>query len=93
MANKRGNILGFGNLTGLRPINNTTEIEQEEQEDTTITNQYNDDIYTKIIRIKLNAYQRLKDHSRRYYNIESYDTIIKELIDNYDKHNYTKYFI
>ena len=27
-----------------------------------------------------------------YYNIESYDTIIKDLLDCYDKNNYTKWF-
>mgnify|MGYP003577968545 CR=1 FL=1 len=79
MANKTGNI-GFGNLTGLRPVNTTSTVEIEDQEDednenTTITNQYTD-FNTKIMKITLPTYQRLKDHSRKYYNIESYDTII-----------------
>ena len=33
------------------------------------------------------TYLRLKDHSYKYYDIESYDTIIKDLLDCYGKHN------
>jgi hypothetical protein len=90
LANKTGNI-GFGNLTGLRPVNTTSTVEIEDQEDednenTTITNQYTD-FNTKIMKITNNTYLRLKDHSRKYYDIESYDTIIKDLLDCYGKHN------
>lgn len=75
MVNKRGNI-DFGNLTGLRPINaatytNTTAAATiEKQEDTSnTTNQQYTDTNTKIMKITLNTFERLKNHSRRYYNI------------------------
>ena len=38
------------------------------------------------MKITYNTYLRLKDHSRKYYDIESYDTIIKDLLYCYDKH-------
>lgn len=83
LANKRGNI-GFGNLTGLRPINtiitntNTTTIAaaaaaaatKKQEDNITTTNQYTD-TNTKLMKITLDAFERLKNHSRRYYNIES----------------------
>lgn len=91
MINKTGNI-GFGNLTGLRSINTTTTTTATEQEDNTSTtnNQQYNDTNTKIMKITLHTFERLKEHSRRHYNIESYDTIIKDLLDCYDKHNNTK---
>ncbi len=96
MARKTGNI-GFGNLTSLRPVstatNNTTinQSDNDKNDNDTSTNQYTDD-NTKIMKITLNTFQRLKEHSRRYYNIETYDTIIRDLIDCYDKHNDTKWY-
>ena len=35
-------------------------------------------------------YQRLFDHSRKYYDGEPYETIIENLLDCFDKHNSDK---
>jgi hypothetical protein len=71
----------FGNLCNLRPVNNTTTTTEPEGD---LTNQYTD-LNTKIMKITLPTFERLKAHSRRHYNIETYDTIIKDLLDCYDK--------
>lgn len=42
---------------------------------------------TRIIRISERLYERFSEHSRRYYNIETYETILEDLLDCYDKHN------
>ena len=81
----------FGNLCNLRPVNNTTTTTTAETEGQDTTNQYTD-FNTKIMKITNNTYQRLKDHSRKYYNIESYDIIIQNLIDHYDKSHDQKWF-
>lgn len=67
----RGNREIFGKLIGLRPI-------------TTTDNQYTYD-NTKIIKVTEPTYERLRDHSSRYYNGESYDTIIRNLLDYYEE--------
>jgi hypothetical protein len=61
------NHLGLGKFVNLKPINTTTTnsnttttIEQEKS-----TNQYND-INTKIMKITLDTFERLKEHSKRY---------------------------
>jgi hypothetical protein len=81
LGDKTGNI-GFGNLTGSRPINaittdtntNATTIDQE---DISTTNQYNE-TNTKIMKITLHTFERLQNHSRRYYNSETYDHFQKQ---------------
>lgn len=96
MRRKSGNI-GFGNLTGLRPINtnntttttttSTTKDDNDSDDNNTKTNQYTD-INTKIMKITLSIFERRKEHSIRNYNIETHDTIIKDLLVCYDdKHN------
>jgi hypothetical protein len=47
---------------------------------------------TKIIGIKPETYERLKSHSRRYYNIETYDIILIDLLDCYNKQHEKKYY-
>ena len=32
-------------------------------------------------------YEKLKEHSSKYYDIEPFETIIGNLIDDFDKHN------
>jgi hypothetical protein len=64
----------------------------EEKEESTKTNQQYTDANTKIMKITLDTFERLQNHSRRYYNIENYDTIIKNLIDHYDKSHDQKWF-
>ena len=84
----------FGNLCNLRPVNNTTNntttttstIEED------ATNQQYTDFNTKIMKITIHTFERLKEHSRRHYNIETYDTIIKDLLDCYAKKHDTKWF-
>ena len=44
------------------------------------------------MKISEEIFQRFKDHSRKYYNIETYDTIIQDLLNNFEKHNPNKYW-
>ena len=84
----------FGNLCNLRPVSSTSTTTATT--DTIVeddnTNQYTD-FNTKIMKITNNTYLRLKAFSRRHYNIETYDTIIKDLLDCYDKQHDQKYFL
>ena len=41
----------------------------------------------RTIKISEPLYQRLREHSSKYYNIESYETILGNLLDCFDKHN------
>ena len=39
------------------------------------------------MKISEQLYQRFLDHSRKYYNVETYETVLENLLDCYDKHN------
>ena len=41
----------------------------------------------RTIRISEELYQRFREHSSKYYNIETYETILEDLLDCFDKHN------
>ena len=45
----------------------------------------------KTIRISENLWKSFVQHSRRYYNVESYEIILSNLLDDFDKHNPDKY--
>ena len=45
---------------------------------------------SRTILISEKLYERLAEHSRHYYNHETYETIIKDLLDSFDKHNQDK---
>ena len=45
---------------------------------------------TKTMKISGQLYQRFLDHSSKYYNVESYETILEDLLDSFDKHNQDK---
>jgi hypothetical protein len=42
---------------------------------------------TRIIRISEPLYEKFKEHSQKYYNIETYETILENLLDCFDKNN------
>jgi hypothetical protein len=44
------------------------------------------------MKITLHTFERLKEHSRRHYNIETYDTIIGNLIYHYERSHNQKWF-
>ena len=46
---------------------------------------------TKIIRISESLYQRFVDHSHRFYNVESYEVILSDLLDCYSKQHEPDY--
>ena len=83
----------FGNLVGLKPISITTK-DNKTKEITTLTKQHilnhNRKAKTKSMKISEPLYQRLFDHSRKYYDGEPYETIIENLLDCFDKHNSDK---
>jgi hypothetical protein len=96
LTNKTGNI-GFGNLTGLRPVtNNTTNttapttntiIDQDKDEDDDLPTTY------KTMKISYNIYEKLRDHSHKYHDQPiSYDEIIDELCTFYNEQHEKKYF-
>ena len=64
---------GFGNLTNLKPVITTTTANTNKTNDTTKTTK-------KIMRISLETFEKLKNHSRKYHDQPiSYDEIIEEL--------------
>jgi hypothetical protein len=84
----------FGNLVGLKPSNSTTEPTVT----TTITKQHilnhnnNMKKKTKTMEISEQLYQRFLDHSSKYYNVETYEIILEDLLNRYDKHNQDKHW-
>ena len=92
----------FGNLVGLRPIpssnnNNNLLSVTEEPSSSTIPaarlrkcTRNSDKNTTKTMQISGQLYQRFLDHSSKYYNVESYETILEDLLDSFDKHNQDK---
>jgi hypothetical protein len=95
MGHKPGNI-GLGNLTGLRPINATTTINQSDNdddyvEDDSTTN--NTTYCTKIMRITPEIFEKLREFSHKYHNQPiSYDEIIDELCTFYNEQHKPKSF-
>jgi hypothetical protein len=80
--NKDGKNTGFGNLVSLRPVidtNNTTVI--------TSTNKNRIIPATRTIQISESLYKRFVEHTRRFYNTETYETILNNLINCYEEHN------
>ena len=76
----------FGNLVGLRPSPsnlNYTSITTTRLRKCTNNNNKK----TRTIKISEKLYERFCEHSRHYYNHETYETIIKDLLDCFDKHN------
>ena len=41
---------------------------------------------TRVIRISEPLYRRFVGHSKRFYNVESYEVILSDLLDCYSKH-------
>lgn len=90
----RGNNNGFGNLCNLKrviPTSATTAIaravtESELEEDTDTDKIPN----TRILRISEPLYQKFVDFSHRFYNVESYDFILENLLKDFEEHNQDK---
>jgi hypothetical protein len=49
-------------------------------------------VKTRTIRISEDLYQSLKQHANRYYNRDSYEVILSDLLDCYQKHNNTYWY-
>ena len=75
---------GLGHRTGIK--------------DTTTNNNHNSskkpttNTRTRTIRISEELYKKFFEHSRRYYNMEPYETILENLLKCYDEHNQDKYW-
>jgi hypothetical protein len=78
LAGRNHNNTGFGNLTHLNPINDTS----------TITTNNKVPKPTRTIKISEQLFRRFVGHSRRYYNVESYELILSNLLDNFEKNNH-----
>jgi hypothetical protein len=80
------NHLKLGKMTTLKIVatNNTT---------TTATKTKHKIPKTRTMRIKEETWKKLYEHSQCYYNVESYDTIILNLLECYDKSHYQKWFL
>ena len=77
----------FGNLVGLRPSPNNLNFTSITTTRLRKCTRNSDKNTTKTMKISGSLYQRLFDHSRKYYNVESYETILEDLLDSFDKHN------
>ena len=86
-ANKTG-IIGFGNLSGLRPITTTNQNDNEWEDDiTTIL------VILKIMRITPETFELLRNFSHKYHPQPiSYYEIFQELLDFYNKEHEQKWF-
>lgn len=77
---RKGNNYGFGNLCNLKPVISSSTTDNKSTKKIPQTK-------TKTIRISEDLYQKFVDHSSRYYNVESYETILQELIRYYEENN------
>ena len=78
----RGNNTGFGNLTTLRvisPTNSTTDNKNKIPKP------------TRTIKISEQLYRRFVGHSQKFYNVESYETILSDLLESYSKYHEPDY--
>ena len=73
------NNSGFGKYTTLKPVNGTIVKRNTPKK-------------TRTIKISEDLYQRFREHSRRYYNIETYETILENLLECFQEHNKDKYW-
>ena len=71
----RNNNYGFGNLCNLKPVIPVTEGTNKIPKP------------TRTIKISEQLYRRFVGHSQRFYNVESYETILENLIKCYEEHN------
>ncbi len=81
----RNNNYGFGNLVSLRPVTYSSSIS------TTNNNNAKPRVpKTRVIRISEPLYQKFVNFSRRYYDVESYSTILENLINDFKSRNQDK---
>ena len=78
MANTTKNP--FGPHTTLRPVIDD------------ITTDTNNIPKTRVARISEPLYRRFVGFSKRYYNVESYETMLENLIKCYEEHNQDTYW-
>lgn len=50
------------------------------------------EINPETLRISEELYQKFYHHSRRYYNSDSYETILENLLNNFEEHNKDRYW-
>ena len=80
----------FGNLVGLRPGPNNLNFTSITT--TRLRKCTNNNKSTKTMKISGSLYQRFLEHSSKYYNTETYETILEDLLDSFDKHNQDKHW-
>ena len=94
--NKDGKNCAWGNLVKLRPINDNVIINKKsDTATTTVTTtsiNKNKNQTTRIMKISEPLYKRFVEFSRRYYDVESYETILENLINYYEEHNKDKHW-
>jgi hypothetical protein len=73
-----GNNSGFGNLCNLREVS---------------TNNLNEPKKDKTILISTKLHQKFINHSRKFYNVVSYEEILNNLIDFYETHSENQSYI
>jgi hypothetical protein len=76
---KNINNSGFGKYTSLKPVNATIARRKVPKK-------------TRTIKISEELYTRFREHSRRYYNVETYETILEDLLECFQEHNKDKYW-
>jgi hypothetical protein len=94
--NKDGKNTGFGKYVSLRPVNDSNIIiNNKESDTTTVTTSINKNRIiptTRVMNISEQLYKRFVEHSRRFYDVESYETILENLINCYEEHNKDKHW-
>jgi hypothetical protein len=85
LGNNTKNVgLGLGNLVSLKPVNTSP----------TNTNTKNKvPKPTRTIKISEPLFRRLVSHSKKFYNVESFDTIIENLINSYELSHKDEYWV
>src|SRR5688500_11908712 len=73
--------MNLGIRTGFNPVTSTSNNNNKKRKVSK----------TRIIRISEELYQKFSSHSRRYYNVEPYETILLNLLETFEKHNQSDY--
>jgi hypothetical protein len=63
------NNIGWGQYTNLKPITTSTKVPKP----------------TRTIKINEPLFRRFVVHSKKFYNVESFDTIIENLLNSYEE--------
>lgn len=94
----QSNNIGLGRLVNVKEVNldnNNSTISNGRNNDNDNDDKDNElkvQNLTRTIKISEHTYRRIVAFSKKNYNIESYETILSDLLDCYQKHNPDTYW-